>query len=135
MYLLDTDVLSALRRRERNQAVTSWYDQQRESELHISVVTIGEVEKGISQELNRDAEFAETLTRWLSRILRAYSSRILDIDIPTVRRWGRLSAALGNRNTDLFIAATALEHDLIVVTRNVRHFEPTGVRLVNPFDV
>ena len=135
MYLLDTDVLSALRRRERNQAVTSWYDQQRESELHISVVTIGEVEKGISQELNRDAEFAETLTRWLSRILRAYSSRILDIDIPTARRWGRLSAALGNRNTDLFIAATALEHDLIVVTRNVRHFEPTGVRLVNPFDV
>ena len=135
MYLLDTDVLSALRRRERNQAVTSWYDQQRESELHISVVTIGEVEKGISQELNRDAEFAETLTRWLSRILRAYSSRILDIDLPTARRWGRLSAALGNRNTDLFIAATALEHDLIVVTRNVRHFEPTGVRLVNPFDV
>ena len=135
MYLLDTDVLSALRRRERNQAVTSWYDQQRESELHISVVTIGEVEKGISQELNRDAEFAEILSRWLSRILRAYSSRILDIDLPTARRWGRLSAALGNRNTDLFIAATALEHDLTIVTRNVRHFEPTGVRLVNPFDV
>ena len=128
-------MLSALRRRGRNQAVTSWYDQQRESELHISVVTIGEVEKGISQELNRDTEFAETLTRWLSRFLRAYSSRILDIDLPTARRWGRLSAALGNRNTDLFIAATALEHDLTVVTRNVRHFEPTGVRLVNPFEV
>ena len=63
-----------------------------------------------------------------------FDGRILGIDLAVARRWGQLSAVVGNRNPDLLIAATALERDLTVVTRNVRHFEPAGVRIVNPFE-
>ena len=66
-------------------------------------------------------------------VLAWYGDRILMVDIPTARRWGQLSATLGYAGADLLIAATALEHGLIVVTRNVRHFEPTGVEVLNPF--
>ena len=98
----------------------------------ISIMTIGEIEHGAANV--QDSTFARVLSKWLRDVIKLFGNNILTIDIPTAQRWGRISAALGNRNIDLFIAATALEHDLTVVTRNVRHFEPTGVRIVNPFD-
>lgn len=134
MYLLDTDVLSALRRRERNPAIAGWYEQQRESDLYTSVITLGEIQRGVAQELRRDVAFADILSRWLGRILREFSDRILDVNLAIARRWGQLTVAIGHRNSDLLIAATALEHDFAVVTGNVRDFERTGVRIANPFD-
>ena len=71
---------------------------------------------------------------WLDRVLAWYGDRILPVDTTTARRWGQLSATLGYESADLLIAATALEHGLTVVTRNVRHFEPTGVPTLNPFE-
>ena len=133
MFLLDTDILSALRRRERHSEAVAWLEAQRTVNLHLSVVTIGEIERGVAQQERRDPSFAEELTRWLDLVLAWYGDRILMVDIPTARRWGRLSAALGHAGADLLIAATALEHGLTVVTRNVRHFEPTGVDVLNPF--
>jgi predicted nucleic acid-binding protein len=133
MFLLDTDILSALRRRDRHPEAVAWLEAQRTVNLHLSVVTIGEIERGVAQQERRDPSFAEELARWLDLVLAWYGDRILMVDIPTARRWGRLSAALGHAGADLLIAATALEHGLIVVTRNVRDFEPTGVDVLNPF--
>jgi predicted nucleic acid-binding protein len=134
MYLLDTVVLSELRRRERNRRVVDWIASQRSSELYLSVVTIGEIERGILLQQTKNAPFASTLARWLETILHRYADRILDIDTAVARRWGRLSAEIGHDSADLLIAATAQAHGLTVVTRNLRHFVPTGVKVFNPWD-
>ena len=131
MFLIDTDVLSALRRRERNPAIVRWVESQRTADLHISVVTVGEIERGISQQHRHNPDFARDLAAWLDRVLAWYEERILPVDTATARRWGRLSAEIGNDSADLLIAATALENGLTVATRNVRHFEPTGVPVLD----
>ena len=132
MFLLDTDVLSALRRRERNPEAVLWVENQRTTDLHISVVTVGEIERGITRQQRGNPSFARELVLWLDRVLSLYGERILPVDTAIARRWGRLSATLGHDGADLLIAATAMEHRLTVVTRNVRHFEPTGVAVLNP---
>ena len=134
MFLLDTDVLSALRQRDRNPNAVRWVEAQPTSDMFISVVTVGEVERGITQQRRRNPTFAEELALWLERVLSWYYNRVLPVDTATARRWGRLSAAIGHNGPDLLIAATALENGLIVVTRNVRHFEPTGVPTLNPLE-
>ena len=133
MFLLDTDVLSALRRRERSPDAVRWMASRRTADLFLSVVTVGEIERGITQQQRRDPPVAQELALWLDRVLAWYGDRILPVDTATARRWGQLSATLGHDGADLLIAATALEHGLTVVTRNVRHFEPTGVSALNPF--
>ena len=132
-FLLDTDILSALRRRNRNLSVAAWLESQRTADLHLSVVTIGEVERGIARQRDRDPAFARELADWLDKVLTWYGDRVLAVDIGTARRWGRLCQQLGHTNADLLIAAAALEHGLTVVTRNTRHFEPTGTQVINPF--
>ena len=134
MFLLDTDVLSALRRRERNPEIARWVGTQRTTDLYLSVVTVGEIERSIMRQQRRDPGFVRGLALWLDRLLAWYGERILPVDVATARRWGRLSATLGYDGPDLLIAATALEHGLTVVTRNVRHFGPTGVAVVGTFE-
>ena len=134
MFLLDTDVLSALRRRERNLDMARWVGTQRTTDLYLSVATVGEIERSIMRQQRRAPGFVRGLALWLDRLLAWYGERILPVDVATARRWGRLSATLGYDSPDLLIAATALEHGLTVVTRNVRHFEPTGVAVVGTFE-
>ena len=131
MFLVDTDVLSALRRRERNPAIVQWMSDPRNTNLYLSVVAIGEMERGIVRQERRDPAFARALAAWLDSVLRLYAERTLAVDLSAARRWGRLSGALGHESADLLIAATALEHGLTVVTRNVRYFEPTGVPVLD----
>ncbi len=133
MYLLDTDVLSALRRRQRSPAVAKWFDAVHDSELHMSVITLAEIERGIEQKRRNDKAFATDLADWLEYVLRAFGERILPLTVNVARRWGRLAAQIGNTELDLAIAATALEHGLTVVTGNEAHFRPTGVAILNPF--
>jgi len=133
MYLLDTVVLSELRKRQRDRGVLTWAERQRSADLFISVVSIGEIERGIALQQAKDADFSRALAVWLDRLLALYGDRILPFDLRAARRWGSLSAAIGNDGADLMIAATALEHGLTVVTRNVADFVPCGVPIVNPF--
>jgi len=133
VFLLDTDVLSAVRRQDRHPAVVQWIAAQRMSDLYLSVLSVGEFERGIVRQRRRDPVFADELAFWLDRVMLLYGERVLPFDVATARRWGQLSGALGHDSTDLQIAATALEHGLTVVTRNTRHFEPTGVAVLNPF--
>ena len=109
MYLLDTVVISDLRRSGCYPQTASWAAAQRSSDLFLSVVTLGEIERGIAQQRAKSPEFAETLATWLDRVLALYADRVLPFDLRSARRWGQLSAALGNSSADLQIAATALE--------------------------
>ena len=132
-FLLDTDILSAIRRKQRDQNLEKWLHSIKSLDVYISVITIGEVERGITQQRRNNPEFAEDLQRWLDTILHRYQQRILPLSVSIAQRWGRLSGELGHNSADLMIAATALEHNLIVATRNTRHFEPTQVGLINPY--
>ena len=132
MFLVDTDVLSLLRRPRRSPRISRWMAGQRTTDLYMSVVSVAEIERGITRQRDRDPAFAGLLAAWLDTVLSLYGNRILPVDSPTARRWGRLSGDLGHESTDLLIAATAIEHGLTVVTRNVRHFEPTGVPVLDP---
>ena len=134
MYLIDTDILSALRKRQRAPGLETWIAAQRTSNLFVSVVSIGEIERDITLKRVQDPDFAALLMAWLDRVLAIYGSRILPFDLGSSRRWGQLSAAIGNHGADLQIAATALEHGLTVVTRNVRHYVPSGVAIFDPFN-
>ena len=133
MYLLDTMVLSETIKQRPDPQVIGWYQRLPSADAFISVLSIGEIERGIARAHRRSDLFAQRLAAWLDQILTTYRDRILIADIAIVRRWGRLCDALGRTGTDLLIAATALEHGLIVVTRNHRHFASTGVEVVNPY--
>jgi predicted nucleic acid-binding protein len=133
MFLLDTVIISELRKRQPDRGVLGWVSAQQEDQLHLSVVTLGEIERGIEKRRSGDPAFADALAVWLENLTRLYADRILPVTPSVARRWGRLSAQLGHESADLLIAATALTYGLTVVTRNTAHFEPSGVGLINPF--
>ena len=133
VFLIDTMVLSELRLRRRDPGVVAWIGSQRPEDCFLSVVSIGEIERGIARKRTSDAGFAQQLAGWLDQLLRLYGDRLLPVDVGVARRWGQLSADIGHDGADLLIAATALERGLTVVTRNLRHFTPTGVAIINPW--
>ena len=133
MFLLDTDVISLLRRPDRHPAPARWLKAQRSADLFISVVTLAEMERGLAQQRRRDPAFANDLAAWIEQTAASFADRIIGVDPAAARIWGRMSGDIGHFNVDLLIAATALVHGLTLVTRNVRHLEPTGIRVVNPF--
>src|SRR4051812_15999689 len=134
MYLLDTDVVSELRRPRRDLRVVEWVELVPPADLFISTITVSEIESGIERQRRNDPPFARQLEIWLDESLRLYGERILPLSVPIARRWGRISAQIGNKNLDGAIAATASEHGLTVVTRNVAHYALTGVPIANPFE-
>ena len=134
MFILDTSVLSALRRPERRPQVAAWLRRQREDSLFLSAVTLGEIERGINLQRPAAPDFAEALEAWIDQTALQFAERILPFGSAEARVWGRLSARLGHGGADLLIAATALVAGAAVATENVRHFVPTGVRVVNPFE-
>ena len=133
MYLLDTNVLSAVRRPDRAPQVRAWLSSKAETDLFLSVITLGEIERGIRQQERRNPEFAGQLQAWLDRTVLIFADRLLPFEAEDARIWGRLSAEIGHPGADLMIAATALRHGATVVTGNVPDFAPTGVQLENPF--
>lgn len=132
-FLLDTDVLSASRRPARAVAVAAWLKSKPEEDLYLSVVTLGEIERGIALQARRQPEFAAELRAWIDRTVRLFADRLLPFGPEEARIWGRLSAKLGHDGADLHIAATALTQGAVVVTGNVSDFEPAGVEIENPF--
>ena len=133
MYILDTDVISAVRRPDRAPQVAAWLRGKAEQDLYLSVITLGEIERGIRQQENRDPAFATDLRTWLDRTVLLFSDRLLTFDAEDARIWGRRSAETGDNGADLMIAASALRHGATVVTGNTSDFAPTGAALENPF--
>lgn len=134
-YLLDTNVVSELRKRDRaNRFVTAWFRERKAQELFISVLTLGELRRGAERVSRRDPRSAAALRSWLDRTRIRFRDRIVDVDGAVADRWGRLSAADPLPDVDGLLAATALLHGMTVVTRNVRHMDPTGALYLNPFE-
>ena len=134
MFLFDIMVLSETFKPRPHPGALSWLDANRNASSHISVLSVGEITRGICKLDSESPHRADEYRSWLQTILTDYEGRVLPITIGVMRVWGRLTHELKNTNPDLLIAATALEHDLTVVTRNIRHFRPTGVNLLNPYE-
>jgi toxin FitB len=133
MYLLDTNVVSELRRTRPHGGVLAWLESVGDDDLHLSAATIGEIQAGIEITREQDQDKAAEIEAWLEQVVG--TSNILSMDARTFRSWARLMHGRPDRLIeDAMIAATAAVHNLTVVTRNVRDFEGLGVRTLNPFD-
>ena len=133
--LLDTNVLSELRKGARaNARLRGWFDGVAADEIYLSVLVIGELRRGIELVRRRDARQAAALERWLTRVTADHADRILPVDEAVADQWGRLSASRPGSVIDTLMAATALVHGLVLVTRNVKDVAWTGVAYLNPFE-
>lgn len=137
-YLLDTCIISELIAKQPNQTVLDWLEAQSPENLYLSVITIGEIAKGISR--LPDSRRKSTLTTWLNQdLVERFTGRIMIIDIATMLRWGELLGQLEKQGrvlplVDSLIAAIALQGSFHLVTRNEKDFSGTGLAIVNPFD-
>jgi toxin FitB len=133
MYLLDTNVISELRRPRPHGAVVAWLEGVADHDLHLSAVTLGELQAGVEMTREQNPEKASQIESWIDQVAETWN--VLPLDDRIFRAWAKL---MHRRSDDLLadalIAATATIHHLVVVTRNVRDFEPLGVETLNPFE-
>lgn len=134
MYLLDTNVISETRRPRPNPGVSAWFASASIDALHASAVTDYELERGLLALQRRDPRQADRLRPWLISVRRELGPRILDVTAEVARICAGLSVPDRRPFPDALIAATALHHGLIVVTRNEGDFDVPGLRVLNPFD-
>ena len=130
-YLIDTNILSELRKdKKANAGVRDWYAQTNGNSLYVSVLTLGEIRQGIESLRRRDVIAAESLQSWLKKL---EIGHVLAITTEIADCWGRINVPDRLPVIDGYLAATALVHDLTLVTRNVKDVERSGVKLLNPF--
>ncbi len=133
-YLLDTSVLSETRKRHPAVEVANWIAATPAVRLYVSVLTLGEIEQGITRVRGRgDQQQASSLERWLADVQAGFADRVLPVTLPIAAAWGRQQYAHPLPVIDALIAATARVHSLTVVTRNTKDFELTGIQVLNPF--
>ena len=132
-YLLDTNVVSEIRKSRPDPGVTAWFDSVPASQLFLSVLALGEIRQGIERLRRRDAERASEYDQWLTILGDAYRDRLLVVDEDVSDAWGRLNVPDPLPVIDGLIAATALVHRLTLVTRNVADFARTGIPLIDPY--
>ncbi len=134
-YLLDTNVLSETRKPRPAASVTDWIAATPADRLHVSVLTLGEIEQGIARIRSRgDHRRASALEHWLSDVEAGFEDRVLPVTLPVASAWGRHHSPRPLPVIDALIAATARVHGLTVVTRNVKDFAQTGTDILNPFN-
>ena len=132
-YLLDTNIVSETRRTRANVGVTAFLAAADAARLYLSVLTLGELRKGVEAKRRTDSAAASKLGLWVDGIETTFADRVLPVDVAVARRWGELSARRTLPVIDTLIAATALAHGLTLVTRNTRDVEATGVAVVDPW--
>lgn len=137
-YLLDTCVLSEFTRRRPEEKVVHWMESIAEEKLFISVITIGEIQRGIER-LPESHRKTELLVWMNNRLVKRFEQRVVPLDMPAMFLWGSLTARVESTGQpmavmDSFIVATALQNNLIIVTRNVTDFLPHGVQVINPWE-
>jgi len=133
-FLLDTNIISELRRKRPDARVVSWLRRAEPATLSISVLSLGEIAKGAAQCAMRDRAQAELLYRWLAAVRTNYADRTIAVDADITEAWGRLAAKRSMPVIDGLLAATALLRGLTLVTRNIHDFADTGISVFNPWD-
>ena len=133
-HLLDTNIVSELHKTRPDPRVAAWYATVPDDSLYLSVLVVGEIRQGIERLRRRDDDHARALDDWLSELTSTYAERIIPVTIEVAEEWGRLSVPDPLPGVDGLMAATARIHGWILATRNTKHIERTGVRLVNPFE-
>jgi predicted nucleic acid-binding protein len=132
-YLLDTNVLSETRKKKADAGVIKFLREAESSTLYLSVLTIGELRKGIAKKRREDADFADRLAGWVEGLEASFADRIVSIDAATARRWGDWSGDRPRPVVNTLLAATAVERGLTLVTRNFRDLQGIPVKLLNPW--
>lgn len=132
-FLLDTNVVSETRRREPHLGVVQFLGSIDPSRVFMSVITLGELRRGIEVKRRADPTAAATIEQWVNELQSRFADRVLPVDLAVANRWGTLTAPGAVPVIDALLAATALEHGLAVVTRNVRDFARFPVDLVDPW--
>jgi hypothetical protein len=131
-YLLDTNVVSELRKQRPHGAVLAWLNSQDDADLHLSAVTLGEIQAGIELTREQDPSKADEIETWLALVAEAYN--VVPMDAAAFRAWARLMHRKSDTlYEDAMIAATAQVHGLTVATRNVADFKALGIEVFNPF--
>ena len=133
MYLVDTNVVSEARRGTAE--AVKWLRSVNPLDVHLSVITLGEVMRGIALKQKADPQAASHLALWLQTLRRDHADRILPVTDKIAVEWGRIAASRPRGDADGLIAATAIVHNLIIVTRNVGDFDDTRASVLNPWDV
>lgn len=134
-FLLDTNVVSELRKRSPDARVVAWQAANSRAAVYLSTMVVGEIRRGVERLRPRDSKQAELLERWLTGLTSTYRDRLLPVTVEVAEEWGRMSATGQPPPViDGLMAATARVHGLTLVTRNVADVARTGVALVNPFD-
>jgi len=135
MFLIDTNVISELRKGDRCDArVAAWYAGLKDTDLFLSVLVTGEIRKGIELARSRDSQQAVALERWLQEMERAFGDRILPVDARVADAWGAMSAIRPIPVIDGLLAATAKTHALTLATRNASDVQGLGAAVLNPFE-
>jgi predicted nucleic acid-binding protein len=133
VYLLDTNVISELRRPRPHGAVVAWLEGVPDQDLHLSAVTLGELQAGVEITREQDPEKASQIEAWIDQVGQTWN--VLPLDARTFRIWAKLMHRRSDELlVDALIAATAIAHHLVVVTRNVRDFAPLQIETLNPFE-
>jgi len=134
MYLIDTNVISEVRKRERcDPHVARWWATVADADLFLSVLVLGEVRQGIERVRTRDKSQAAALERWLREVTMAFDGRILHVNQEVALAWGRMAAKRSTPAIDGLLAATAFVHGLTLATRNVADVAHSGAKVINPF--
>lgn len=133
MFLLDTNIVSELRKPKPHGGVVAWVSAHEATSLYVSAMTIAELQRGVEMTRERDSEKAQQIEAWLEQLI--HTGQVLAMDAGVCREWARLMHRRSDALVeDAFIAATATVHRMVVVTRNVRDFKTFGVQTLNPFD-
>lgn len=133
-YLVDTDVLSQRRTADPHPGVRAWTEEVEDTALFVSALTLGEIRSGVESIRPRDAAQAQRLDAWLGQLKRAYHGRVIPVNCEVTDQWGRLDLPESLTQVDGLVAATALVHDLVLVTGKSAAFAGTDVQVLNPFD-
>lgn len=133
MFLVDTNVISEVRKRSPNPGVASWFSSVTSRDLFLSALVVGELRQGVERLTRRDPDQARLIGDWLDELVETFHDRIVPVGVDVAQTWGRLNAQAPLPVIDGLLAATALTHDWTLVTRNVGDVRRTGVGLLNPF--
>lgn len=134
-YLLDTNIVSETRKKQADENVLAFVSHAHSTSLYISVLTLGELRKGVAQRYRSDPHAAKLLATWVDGLEFTFADRILGVDAATARLWGELSAQRPRPVINTLLAATAIVHQMILVTRNTNDVQDIDVKLHNPFVV